>query len=118
MVLKRDGRHEPFDPDKIRRSLRIACRKRPVSADDIERVVGRISSTVDESPEQEFPSQEIGRWLLEELAPVDEVSFARFASVYLRFEALDDFTRLAELFTTPVPPEISEEVPTEASTEQ
>jgi transcriptional repressor NrdR len=95
MVLKRDGRREPFDPDKVRRALRIACRKRPVSADAIERVVGRIASGVDESPEQELPSQEIGRRLLEELASVDEVSFARFASVYLRFESLADFARLA-----------------------
>lgn len=98
MVLKRDGRREPFDPEKIRRSLRTACRKRPVSADALERIVGRITSEVDESPEQDLPSEDIGRRVLEELSPVDEVSFARFASVYLRFERLSDFTHLAELF--------------------
>jgi len=97
MVLKRDGRREAFDPDKLRRSLRTACRKRPVSADILERIVGRIASAVDEGAEQEIPSEELGRSLLEELATVDEVSFARFASVYLRFERLADFTRLAAL---------------------
>jgi transcriptional repressor NrdR len=96
MVLKRDGRREPFDAGKIRQALRIACRKRPVSADAIERVVGRVALSVDESPEQELPSEEIGRRLLEELAAVDEVSFARFASVYLRFERLADFVQLAQ----------------------
>ncbi len=96
MVLKRDGRREPFDADKIRRALRIACRKRPVSADAIERAVGRVALSVDESPEQELPSEEIGKRLLAELAAVDEVSFARFASVYLRFERLEDFVQLAE----------------------
>lgn len=96
MVLKRDGRREPFDADKIRRALRIACRKRPVSADAIERAVGRVALSVDESPEQELPSEEIGKRLLAELAAVDEVSFARFASVYLRFERLQDFVLLAE----------------------
>jgi len=96
MVLKRDGRREPFDADKIRRSLRIACRKRPVSADAIERMVGRVAGSIDENPEQELPSKEIGGLLLAELAAVDEVSFARFASVYLRFERLADFVQLAE----------------------
>ena len=65
-------------------------------ADAIERAVGRVALSVDESPEQELPSEEIGKRLLAELAAVDEVSFARFASVYLRFERLEDFVQLAE----------------------
>ena len=101
MVVKRDARRQPFDPDKIRRALRIACRKRPVSADEIERVVGRIASRIDEAAEQEVPSEDIGRQLLRELAVVDEVSFARFASVYLRFEKLTDFVRLVDLLDEP-----------------
>jgi len=108
MVLKRDGRREPFDADKIRRALRIACRKRPVSADAIERAVGRVALGVDESPEQELPSQEIGQRLLAELAAVDEVSFARFASVYLRFERLEDFVKLAEQLAQPAADELTE----------
>lgn len=99
MVLKRDGRHEPFDRDKIRRSLRTACRKRPVSADAIERMVERAAARVEDSPEREVGSGEIGLHLLEELRKVDEVSFARFASVYQRFEALDDFVELAARMT-------------------
>lgn len=95
MVVKRDGRHEPFDRDKIRRSLRTACRKRPVSADAIARIEERVSAKVEETPEGEVTSEAIGLQLLEELRDVDEISFARFASVYRRFESLADFTALA-----------------------
>ena len=99
MVLKRDGRHEPFDRDKIRRSLRTACRKRPVSADAIERMVERAAARVEDTVDREVSSGAIGMHLLEELRRVDEVSFARFASVYQRFEALDDFLQLAARMT-------------------
>ncbi|MCP4870809.1 MAG: transcriptional repressor NrdR [Proteobacteria bacterium] len=95
MVVKRDGRHEPFDRDKIRRSLRTACRKRPVSADAIARIEERVSAKVEAAPEGEVTSEAIGLQLLEELRDVDEISFARFASVYRRFESLADFTELA-----------------------
>jgi transcriptional repressor NrdR len=98
MVLKRDGRHEPFDRDKIRRSLRTACRKRPVSADEIARIEERVAARVEESPEGEVSSEVIGQQLLEELRTVDEISYARFASVYRRFETLADFTALAAAF--------------------
>ncbi len=101
MVLKRDGRHEPFDRDKIRRSLRTACRKRPVSADAIERIVERAAARLEESPDREVDSPAIGKHLLEELRVVDEVAYARFASVYLRFESLADFERLADSLQTP-----------------
>jgi transcriptional repressor NrdR len=95
MVMKRDGRHEPFDREKIRRSLRTACRKRPVSADAIERMVERAAARVEDSPDREVSSEVIGLHLLDELKQVDEVSFARFASVYQRFQSLNDFVELA-----------------------
>jgi transcriptional repressor NrdR len=94
MVVKRDGRREAFDPEKLRRALRTACRKRPVSADVIERMVGRVTRRVGAFGEREVDSEAIGRALLDELAAVDEVSYARFASVYLRFESFADFDRL------------------------
>lgn len=94
MVVKRDGRREAYDPEKLRRALRTACRKRPVSADQIERMVGRVTRKVGAFGEREVASESIGRSLLEELAAVDEVSYARFASVYLRFESLEDFESL------------------------
>ncbi len=96
LVLKRDGRHEPFDRDKIRRSLRTACRKRPVSADVLARIEERVAQAVDATPEGEVTSEAIGLQLLKELRDTDEISYARFASVYRRFESLADFTQLAE----------------------
>ncbi len=96
MILKRDGRHEPFDRDKLRRSLRTACRKRPVSADAIERIVERAAATLEESPEREVSSADLGQHLLQELRRVDEVIFARFASVYLHFNSLSEFADLAD----------------------
>ena len=91
LVVKRDGRREPFQRDKLRRSLSIAARKRPISADQIERIVARIADCVSE---REVGSEEIGRLVLDELAATDEVAYARFASVYLRFESLDEFKGL------------------------
>jgi len=91
LVVKRDGRREPFQRDKLRRSLSIACRKRPVSADQIERIVARIADAVSE---REVSSEDIGQLVLVELGEIDEVAYARFASVYLRFESLEEFRAL------------------------
>ena len=96
MVVKRDGRHEPFDRDKLRRSLRTACRKRPVSADDVARIVERVTSALEARPGPEVDSAHIGELLMAELRRVDEVAYARFASVYRQFSALQDFVDLAE----------------------
>jgi transcriptional repressor NrdR len=95
MIVKRDGRRETFDPGKVRRALRTACRKRPVSADVIERMVERVGASLMVSGNREAASSAIGEALLRELKVVDEVSYARFASVFLRFEHLDDFAGLA-----------------------
>ena len=91
LVVKRDGRREPFQRDKVRRSVSIATRKRPVTADQIERIVSRIADAV---TDREADSDELGRLVLEELADIDEVAYARFASVYLRFESLEEFRSL------------------------
>ena len=95
MIVKRDGRREPFDPDKVRSALRTACRKRPVSSDTIERILERVGSGLTQSGDREAATSAIGDALLHELKAVDEVSYARFASVFLRFENLDDFVGLA-----------------------
>ena len=94
MVVKRDGRRELFDADKVRRALRTACRKRPVSADALERILDAVTQDLAALPEREVESAWIGRALLDQLGRVDEVSYARFASVYLRFERLSDFETL------------------------
>lgn len=97
LVVKRDGRREPFQRDKIRKSVSIATRKRPVGADEMERIVVRVSDEVTRAVGSEMRSEAIGRFVLRELAAVDEVAYARFASVYLRFTSLADFQAL----TTP-----------------
>ena len=95
MIVKRDLRREPYDPEKVRRALRIACRKRPVSADAVERIVDEVGRAIAGSGEREVPSEAIGRALLKQLGAVDQVSYGRFASVFLRFETLEDFTNLS-----------------------
>ena len=94
MVVKRDGRREPFDANKLRRALRTACRKRPVDAESLERIVRTVTHKLSAAGDREVEAQAIGRELLDELARVDQVAYARFASVYLRFETLADFDAL------------------------
>ncbi len=95
LVIKRDGRREEFQRDKVRSALRTACRKREVTAEVIEKIVDRVSNELEGSAAREVSSQEIGEHLLNELAQVDQVAYARFASVYLRFDTLSDFITLA-----------------------
>lgn len=100
LVVKRDGRREPFQRDKIRRSVSIAVRKRPIPADEVERIVARVSDEVIRSVGSEMSSEDVGELVLSELAAVDEVAYARFASVYMRFESLADFADLVLPTTT------------------
>jgi transcriptional repressor NrdR len=93
VVVKRDGRREPWDREKIRQGLRIACRKRPVPVNGIERVVERVEVRM--AGRAEVGSEDIGRAVLDELARLDEVAWVRFASVYLRFASLEEFERFA-----------------------
>jgi len=95
LVVKRDGRREEFQRDKVRGALRTACRKREVTAEIIETIVDRVSNELEGLAAREVSSQEIGELLLDELAQVDQVAYARFASVYLRFDTLSDFITLA-----------------------
>ena len=95
LVVKRDGRREEFEREKLRRALRTACRKRSVTAEVIEEIVERVADDLEGTAAREVSSQEIGELLLNELAEVDQVAYARFASVYLSFETLSDFISLA-----------------------
>ncbi len=94
-VVKKDGRREPFDRQKIVAGIQRACEKRPVSADAVEEVVRRIEVEVQESGEREIASSKIGERVMSALKGLDEVAFVRFASVYRRFQDLNDF--MAEL---------------------
>ncbi len=90
-VVKKDGEREPFDREKVLRSLRIACNKRPVSADALEEHAEALERELAESGEKEVPSLVIGERVMERLKSLDDVAYVRFASVYRSFRDIDEF---------------------------
>jgi len=91
MVIKKDGRREPFNRLKILNGLRKACEKRPISIDHLERVVNRIEQGVQEAGEKEVKSTVIGGQVTNELRSLDGVAYVRFASVYRQFKDINEF---------------------------
>jgi transcriptional repressor NrdR len=100
MVVKKDGRREAFDRQKVLDGLKLACQKRPVGADQLEAVVDGIERRLQEMGEKEVPSSVIGETVMRELARLDEVAYVRFASVYRSFKDLGEFmSELKELIS-------------------
>ena len=91
IVVKRGGQKAPFDRDKLARSVHIACRKRPVEEERIERLVSVIVRRLESSGETEIPTDVIGGMVMEALASLDQVAYVRFASVYKNFREAKDF---------------------------
>jgi len=91
LVVKKDGRREPFDREKVLAGLLKACQKRAVPVKTLEAVVERVEAMVHESPDREVPSVQIGELLMERLRELDKVAFVRFASVYRDFKDVDQF---------------------------
>ena len=91
LVVKRDGRREPFDRQKILTGILKACEKRPVSYASIERVVDALEGEFQGSGEQEISSVEIGERVMAELLKLDDVAYVRFASVYRQFKDISQF---------------------------
>lgn len=100
-VVKRDGRREAFDEEKLRRGLHLALRKRPVGSDQVEAIVARIKQHLLRSGEREVPSEKIGSLVMEELRQLDRIAYVRFASVYRRFEDLSDFREVVDRLEGP-----------------
>jgi transcriptional repressor NrdR len=96
MVVKKDGRREPFDRRKIVAGLARACEKRPVSVDTIEETASRIERTVQDGAEKEVASARIGEAVMEALHALDAVAYVRFASVYRSFRDVHEFMRELE----------------------
>jgi transcriptional repressor NrdR len=92
-VVKRDERREPFDRDKLMRGLQIACRKRPVSQDALERLADSVEGAINDAGEREISSQRIGSMVMSQLRDLDPVAYVRFASVYRNFEDVDAFVK-------------------------
>lgn len=91
-VVKKNGQREPFDRDKLIRSMQIACRKRNVELDRIERIVNSIVRRLESSGESEVPVSAVGEMVMEALLQLDQVAYVRFASVYRNFREAKDFT--------------------------
>jgi transcriptional repressor NrdR len=89
LVVKRGGRREEFDRQKLVSGLRISCARRPVSADDLERLVDRVENRIRQMGKTEIPSRVIGDFVIEELKALDPVSYIRYAIVYLGLEDLE-----------------------------
>lgn len=95
MVIKKDGRRESFNPDKIRAGLIKACEKRPIAADDVNKLVKEVELQVYNSMETEIPTTKIGDMVMDRLRKLDEVAYVRFAAVYRSFCDINTF--LSEL---------------------
>lgn len=91
LVVKKDGRREPFDRQKIIAGILRACEKRPVSLTTIEEMVNQIEASLLERGEREVETQDIGEAVMRALHDVDQVAYVRFASVYREFKDLGEF---------------------------
>lgn len=95
-VVKRDGRHEDLDSRKLASGIQRACEKRPVSTEQVEKMVDGIIEELENEYEREVTSEAIGRKVMEHLEKLDEVAFVRFASVYRRFRDVNQFLSAIE----------------------
>ena len=93
LVIKKDGRREPFDRSKIFTGMKKACEKRPISINTIERAVDRIEQGFQDKGEKEIESSSVGESVVRELHEIDEVAYVRFASVYRQFKDVTDFMK-------------------------
>lgn len=95
-VIKKDGRREPWDREKIRRGVVRAVQKRPVPVSTVEKIIDEVEMECLRSETQEISSRTVGNAILRRLKKADKVAWLRFASVYLEFEDLSDFEKLIE----------------------
>ena len=95
-VIKKDGTRAPFERDKIKRGLEKACWKRPISAEQIERVVSAVEADIYAYFDNEVQSQYLGELVMRQLRQLDQVAFVRFASVYREFKDVRDFVEELE----------------------
>lgn len=91
-IIKSDGRRERFSEEKLRAGVFRALEKRPVDTDAVEKLLRRIVHAALTYGEREIPAKQVGHWVMEQLADLDEVAYVRFASVYRRFQDLDAFS--------------------------
>jgi transcriptional repressor NrdR len=93
MVVKKDGRRESFDRKKLRAGLVKACEKRPVSPAQLDAIVEDVETNLHDTEEREMSTTDIGARVMDRLRELDKVAYVRFASVYRKFEDVDEFLR-------------------------
>ncbi len=91
MVIKKDGRREPFDRKKILAGIMKACEKRPVSIEKMEEVIGQVERVIQKKSDREVSSSRVGELIMEKLKALDDVAYVRFASVYRQFKDVGQF---------------------------
>lgn len=107
MVVKKDGRREPFERNKIMAGMLRACEKRPISVNQLESIANQIEKSVQDSADRELSTSEIGKIIMRRLKALDKVAYVRFASVYLEFEDVSEFmNELKALVSSRNSPEI------------
>ena len=99
MVVKKSGRREEYNQQKLRAKIRVACTKRPISEAQIDALIGRIEGELLALGEAEVPSSTIGDIIIRRLQELDQIAYIRFASVYRNFADLDDVRRAVEQLT-------------------
>jgi transcriptional repressor NrdR len=90
-IIKNDGRREPFDRQKLQRGIELACKKRPISSEQITAMVNEIQEKLQNLSKPEITSQEVGEEVIRRLKDLDEVAYVRFASVYHKFKDVSAF---------------------------
>ena len=97
MVVKRDGSREPFDRSKVLKGMIVACEKRPIGMDTLEKITDGIERAVYDAGVREIESSQIGEMVVKALRKVDQVAYVRFASVYRQFEDVGQFKEIVDV---------------------
>jgi transcriptional repressor NrdR len=95
-IVKKDGRRIEYDREKLRASMNLSLRKRPVSTEQVDSAIERIEEHLLTQGQREVASTRIGEWVMRELRKLDKVAYVRFASVYRSFEDIDEFKTLVD----------------------
>ena len=95
-IVKKDGRRIEYDREKLRASMNLSLRKRPVSTEQVDSAIERIEEKLLTRGQREVASTRIGEWVMRELRKLDKVAYVRFASVYRSFEDIDEFKTLVD----------------------
>lgn len=105
-VVKHDGRREPFNEEKLRKGIILACEKRPVATENIDTSINTISRKALGVGEREISAKIIGEWVMQELRSLDQVAYVRFASVYMSFEDVQAFKDIIDRVENDLSPEM------------